>query len=93
MKKMNSSVDGIKIGLSIAVLSALTGGCEGFVGGGYDGGGVVAPAPDVVLSSGTYDRGGDVHPACFFTHARCWKRHGRVKPHSKESAFVLACDL
>ena len=51
----------IKVGLALAVLLALTGGCVGFVGGGYDGGVVVAPAPDVVLFGGSYDRGRDVH--------------------------------
>lgn len=51
----------IKIGLAIAVLSALTSGCVGFVGGGYGSGVFVAPAPDVVLFGGSYDRGRDVH--------------------------------
>jgi hypothetical protein len=51
----------IKIGLAVAVLSALTSGCVGFVGGGYGGGVVVDPAPDVVLFGGGYDRGRDVH--------------------------------
>jgi hypothetical protein len=53
----------IRIGLAVVMLSALTSGCVGFVGGGYGGGGgvVVAPAPDVVLFGGGYDRGRDVH--------------------------------
>jgi hypothetical protein len=51
----------IKIGLAIVVLSALASGCVGFAGGGYGGGVVVAPAPDVVLFGGGYDRGRDVH--------------------------------
>jgi len=61
MKKANSLVDRIKIGLAIAVLSSLTGGCVGFEGGGYSGGVVVAGPPDVVLFGGGYDRGRDVH--------------------------------
>ena len=60
-KKVNSSVGWIRIGLAIAVLSALTSGCVGFVGGDDGGGVVVAPAPDVVLFGGGYDRGRDVH--------------------------------
>ena len=51
----------IQIGFAIAVLAALTSGCVGFVGGGYSGGVVVAPAPDVVLFGGGYDRGRDEH--------------------------------
>lgn len=50
----------INIGLALALLLALTSGCVGFVGGGYGGGVVVAPAPDVVLFGGTYDRGSEV---------------------------------
>jgi hypothetical protein len=60
MNKRNSPVDRIKIGLAIAVLSSLTGGCVGYVDGGYGGGVVVAPAPDVFLFGGGYDRGHDV---------------------------------
>jgi hypothetical protein len=51
----------IRIGLAIALVSALTAGCVGYVDGGYGGGVVVAPAPDVVLFGGSYDRGRDVH--------------------------------
>jgi hypothetical protein len=61
MNKANSLFEQIKIGLAIAVLSALTSGCVGFVGGDGGGGVVVAPAPDVVLFGGGYDRGRDVH--------------------------------
>ena len=42
-------------------MSILTVGCVGYVDGGYGGGVVVAPAPDVVLFGGSYDRGRDVH--------------------------------
>ncbi len=52
----------IKIGLSLIVLTALTG-CVGYVdgGGGY-GGTVVVPGPAVaVYGGGFYERGGDVH--------------------------------
>jgi len=51
----------IKIGLGIALLTALTG-CVGYVGGGgyYDGGAVVT-GPDVFVGGGFYDRGHDVH--------------------------------
>jgi hypothetical protein len=60
-KKVNSSVGRIRIGLAITVLSALTGGCVGFVGG-RGGGAVMVPGPpDVVLFGGGYDRGRDVH--------------------------------
>jgi hypothetical protein len=61
MKKMNSSVDRIKIGLAIAGLSVLTGGCVGFVGGRGGGAVMVPGSPDVVLFGGGYDRGRDVH--------------------------------
>lgn len=47
--------------LAIAVLSSLTGGCVGYVDGGYGGAVVVAPAPDVFLFGGGYDRARDVH--------------------------------
>ena len=51
----------IKMGLSMIVLTALTG-CVGYVdgGGGY-GGTVVVPGPAVtVYGGGFYERGGDV---------------------------------
>jgi len=51
----------ITIGLAIALMSALTMGCVGYVDGGYGGAVVVAPAPDVVLFGGSYDRGRDAH--------------------------------
>jgi hypothetical protein len=61
MNKANGLVDGIKIGLGIALLATLTG-CVGWVdgGGGY-GGEVVVPGPDLFLFGGGYDRGRDVH--------------------------------
>ncbi len=60
MNKANSPVDGIKVGLGITLLTALTG-CVGYVDGGY-GGTVVVPGPDVRVFAGSYDeRGRDVH--------------------------------
>ena len=47
-------------GLGIALLAALTG-CVGYVDGGYYGGAVVVPGPDVYFWGGDYDRGRDVH--------------------------------
>jgi hypothetical protein len=61
MNKVNSLFDQIKIGLAIGVLSALTGGCVGFVGGGGRGAVIVPGPPDVFLFGGGYDRGHDVH--------------------------------
>jgi hypothetical protein len=61
MNKVNSLFERIKIGLAITVLSALTGGCVGFVGGGGGGEVIVPGPPDVVLFGGGYDRGRDVH--------------------------------
>jgi hypothetical protein len=61
MKKVNCLFEQIKIGLAMAVLSVLTSGCIGFVGG-RGGGAVMVPGPpDVVLFGGGYDRGRDVH--------------------------------
>ena len=66
MNKANGSVDRIKIGLVIGLLTVLTG-CAGYWGGGYynDGGyydgTVVVSEPDVYLFGGGYDRGRDVH--------------------------------
>jgi hypothetical protein len=57
--KANDPVDGIKIGLGIALLAALMG-CVGYVDGGY-GGAVVVPGPDVYFWGGGYERGRDVH--------------------------------
>jgi hypothetical protein len=58
MNKANGPVDGVKIGLGIALLAALTG-CVGYVRGGYDGA-VVVPGPDVYVFGGPYERGRDV---------------------------------
>jgi len=50
----------IKIGLGTVLLAALTG-CVGYVDGGYYGGPVVVPGPDVYFYGGGYERGRDVH--------------------------------
>jgi hypothetical protein len=60
MNKANGPVNRIKIGLGIALLATLTGGCVGWVDGGY-GGGVVVAEPDMYFFGGGYDRGRDVH--------------------------------
>jgi hypothetical protein len=60
MNKANTPVDRIKLGLGIALLAALTG-CVGYVDGGYYGGTVVVPGPDVYFYGGGYERGRDVH--------------------------------
>jgi hypothetical protein len=60
MNKAKGPVDQIKIGLGIALLAALSG-CVGYVDGGYSGGTVLVPGPDVVFWGGGYDRGRDVH--------------------------------
>jgi hypothetical protein len=49
----------IKTGLGIALLAALTG-CVGYVDGGYYGGPVVVPGPEVYFYGGYYERGHDV---------------------------------
>ena len=59
MNKVSGPVDRFKIGLGIALLTALMG-CVGYVDGGY-GGTVVVPGPDLYLFGGSYDRGRDVH--------------------------------
>lgn len=59
MNQPNGTVERMKIGLGIALLTALMG-CVGYVGGGY-GGAVVVPGPDMVLFGGRYERGPDVH--------------------------------
>ncbi len=46
-------------GLGIALLAVLTG-CVGYVDGGYYGGPVVVPGPDVYFYGGGYERGHDV---------------------------------
>jgi hypothetical protein len=60
MNQANDSHDRIKIGLGIALLAAFTG-CVGFVDGGYGGGTVVVPGPDVNFWGGDYGSGRDVH--------------------------------
>jgi len=60
MNQPNRLVARIKIGIGIALLAALTG-CVGYVDGGYGGGVVAVPGPDVVVFGGGYDRGRDVH--------------------------------
>jgi len=60
----NGTVNGIKIGTAMALLTTVVG-CVGYVGGGggYDGG-VIVPVPgppDVVLFGGGFERGHDVH--------------------------------
>jgi len=50
----------INTGLGIALLLSLMG-CVGYVDGGYYGGPVVVPAPDVYFWGGDYGRGRDVH--------------------------------
>lgn len=58
MNHSHRSIERIRAGLGIALLTALTG-CVGYVDGG---GGVVAvPGPDVVVFGGGYGRGRDVH--------------------------------
>ena len=56
----NGPITGIKIGLGMALVAALSG-CVGWVdgGGGY-GGAVVVPGPDIYLFGGGYERGRDV---------------------------------
>jgi len=58
IRKPNSPLARIKLGLGIA-LSATLMGCVGYVDGGY-GGAVVVPGPDVFLLGGGYERGHDV---------------------------------
>jgi hypothetical protein len=58
MNKANGPIDRIKLGLGVALLVVSTG-CIVPVGGGYDGGYVVAPEPDVLLFGGDYGRGRD----------------------------------
>ena len=60
MNQANDSHDRIKIGLGIARLAVLTG-RVGYVDGGYYGGPVVVPGPDVYFYGGGYERGRDVH--------------------------------
>jgi hypothetical protein len=60
----NGPVDGIKIGLGVALLAALMG-CVGYVDGGYGGavvvpGPVFVPGPSVYFYGGGYERGRDV---------------------------------
>ena len=62
--------------LGTALVATLTG-CAAYVDGGYTGGAVVAPDPDVVVFGGVYERGRDVHA---YSHrgsvSRGWD-HGR----------------
>jgi hypothetical protein len=62
MSKPNGAIDRMKIALSVALLTVLTG-CVGVVGdGGYYGGDVAVGGPDMYLfGGGGYDRGRDVH--------------------------------
>jgi hypothetical protein len=60
MNMANGPVDGIKIGLGMALLVALMG-CVGYVGGGYGGTVIVPGPPDLFLFGGGYERGHDVH--------------------------------
>ena len=46
--------------LAIGFLGASMG-CVGYVEGGYGGGAVVVPGPDLYLFGGGYERGRDVH--------------------------------
>jgi hypothetical protein len=61
MKKASTLAGGIKIGLGLALLAALTG-CVGYVGGG-GGGAVVVDGPGYVEGGfgGYYDEGRSVH--------------------------------
>jgi hypothetical protein len=59
--KANGLLNRGKIGLGLALITALTG-CVGYVGGGgYGGGGVVVAGPDAYVFGGGYERGRDVH--------------------------------
>jgi hypothetical protein len=55
--KGNGLLNRGKIGLGLALVTALTG-CVGYVGGG---GGVVVSGPDAYVFGGGYERGRDVH--------------------------------
>jgi hypothetical protein len=64
MNKANGLLDRITMALGIALLAATAfTGCLGVIGddGGYYGGEVVVPGPDLYLFGGGYDRGRDVH--------------------------------
>jgi hypothetical protein len=74
MKKINSWLGGIKIGLGTALLVTLLG-CVGYVDGG--GGAVVVPGPDVTIFGGGFDRG---HAVRDYSHRGAVSRgfaHGR----------------
>jgi hypothetical protein len=60
MSPFNKLFYPLQIALGIALLTALAG-CVGYVDGGYGGGAVVVPGPDVYLFGGGYDRGYDAH--------------------------------
>jgi hypothetical protein len=72
MNKTNSSFV-IKFGI-LTVLAALAAGCVGYVGDGYDGGGVVVE-PDVTLYGGVYG-GGHWHDYDNRGHASWGAAHG-----------------
>lgn len=61
-----------QIVLGLALLTALTG-CVGYVDGGYGGGAVIVPGPDVFLFGGGYDRG---HDARDYSHRGAVSRGG-----------------
>ena len=64
--------DRVALGLGLAMVLALTG-CVGYVDGGYVGGAVVAPEPDVTIFAGGYDRGRDAH---WYSHRGHESRRG-----------------
>jgi hypothetical protein len=73
MKRTNQPSFKVHLALGIALLMTLAG-CVGYVDGGYGGGAVVVPGPDVFLFGGGYDRGGDVHG---YSHRGFESRGGR----------------
>jgi hypothetical protein len=58
MNQFNNAKIPTALLLGIVLLTALIG-CVGYVDGGYGGGAVIVPGPDVYLFGGGYDRGGD----------------------------------
>jgi hypothetical protein len=84
MKKTNSLMDRITLGLGVSLLVISTG-CIVPVGGGGYGGEVVAPGPDLLLFGGGYDRGRDVHVYSqrgFASRAAVHPEAGREAAHS-----------
>ena len=59
MNKSGSPAGRIKLGMGIALATLLMGCVGGYVDGGYDGGVVVAPAPDTFIFGGGYVRDRD----------------------------------